>query len=290
MLKNVDVLLYDIQDVGARFYTYISTMGLCMEASAEEGIEFVVLDRPNPLGGLLTEGPVLPDSLRSFVGMFPIPVVYGLTCGELASLVNEQGWLAHKVKARLTVIPMVGWTRSMRWRDTGLTWLPPSPNIRTPEAALIYPGTCLLEATNISEGRGTDAPFRIIGAPFLRNDELGSTITECGIKGLTCRDTSFIPLSSKFEGQLCHGAVIRIVDADLFHPLTFGLTLLGVLHAHAPEYLTVNLRSLSRRLGDPGAYELIVNGTPASLVADRWREPLNRFRSVARGAWLYPEE
>ncbi len=290
MLKNVDVLLYDIQDVGARFYTYISTMGLCMEAAAEQGIEFVVLDRPDPLGGLLTEGPVLPDSLRSFVGMFPVPVVYGLTCGELATLVNEQGWLAHNVKARLTVIPMEGWTRSMRWRDTGLTWLPPSPNIRTPEAALIYPGTCLLEATNVSEGRGTDAPFRIIGAPFLRNNELGSTIAECGIKGLTCRDTSFTPVSSKFEGQLCHGAVIRIDDSDLFHPVMFGLTLLRVLHAHAPEYFTVNLRSLSRRLGDPEAYELIVKGTPASSVADRWRESLNRFRSVARAAWRYPEE
>ena len=290
MLKNVDLLLYDIQDVGARFYTYISTMGLCMEAAAEQGIEFVVLDRPNPLGGLQTEGPVLPDSLRSFVGAFPVPVVYGLTIGELATLVNEQGWLAQKSKARLTVVPIDGWTRKMRWRDTGLPWVPPSPNIRTPEAALIYPGTCFLEATNLSEGRGTDAPFQIIGGPFLRRDGLASALAQSGIKGMTFRDTSFTPVSSKFEGQLCHGVVIQVQDPDLFNPLLFGLTLLEVLYARAPEYLSVNMRSLSRRLGDSGAYDLIAKGTPVTTVAERWNEPLARFKSVARKYWRYPEQ
>lgn len=178
----------------------------------------------------------------------------------------------------------------MRWRDTGISWVPPSPNIRTPEAALIYPGTCLLEATNLSEGRGTDAPFQIIGGPFLRRDGLASALAQAGIKGLAFRDTSFTPVSSKFEGQLCHGAVIQIVDPDLFSPVMFGLTLFEVFHAPAPEYLTVNLRSFSRRLGDPEAYELIGEGTPVNAIADRWNEPLNRFKSLARQYWRYPEQ
>ncbi|MEK9136788.1 MAG: DUF1343 domain-containing protein, partial [Bacteroidota bacterium] len=143
MLRDVDVLVYDIQDVGARFYTYISTMGLCMKAAIESGIPFIVLDRPNPLGGLKVEGPILEDSLKSFVGMYPIPLVYGLTCGELAMMINGEGWLATSAKADLTVVRMEGWTRSMLWDDTGLSWIRPSPNIPTPVTALVYPGTCL---------------------------------------------------------------------------------------------------------------------------------------------------
>jgi len=289
MLSNVDVLLYDIQDVGARFYTYISTMGLCLEAAAEKGIDFVVLDRPNPLGGILTDGPVLPDSLRSFVGMYPIPVVYGLTIGELAALVNDQGWLAHGAKARLTVVPVEGWTRSMRWRDTGLPWVPPSPNIRTPEAALIYPATCLIEATNLSEGRGTDAPFQLVGARFLRPDGLASALSNSGSSGLRFRDTSFTPVSSKFKGELCHGALLQIDDPDAFRPVSFGLTLLKVIQGAAPDSLVVNLRGLSRRLGDPEAYALLLKGVPVTSVSGRWNEPLIRFKTLALRYRRYPE-
>lgn len=158
MLANVDMLVYDIQDVGVRFYTYISTMGLCMAAAAEKGIPFIVLDRPNPLGGEKVDGPILDDSLKSFVGMYPIPIVYGLTCGELAKMINAEGWFATKesgllnrLKCNLTVITMEGWKRKMPWGDTGLEWVPPSPNIKSAQTALVYPMTCLIEATNISE-------------------------------------------------------------------------------------------------------------------------------------------
>jgi uncharacterized protein YbbC (DUF1343 family) len=289
MLKDVDVLVYDIQDVGARFYTYISTMALCMEAAAEKGIDFIVLDRPNPLGGMLVDGPVLPDSLRSFVGRFPVPVVYGLTIGELATMVNEEGWNAHGVKATLTVIPVEGWARRMRWKDTGLPWIPPSPNLRTPEAALIYPGTCLVEATNVSEGRGTGVPFQFIGAPFLQSDRLRTLCNASGVPGVNVRDTSMTPDASKFKGRLCHGVLLLPEAPDALLPVEYGLALLQSLRNADPDSLSVNARGLAIRLGDPDALALLSTGTPVARIADRWNEPLKRFKILSGKYRRYPE-
>ena len=166
-LKGLDILIFDIQDVGARFYTYESTMSLAMEAAAEKRIPFIVLDRPNPIDGEHMSGFVLDDSLRSFVGLHRIPIRHGMTIGELATLVNSEGWLANGVKANLIVVKTEGWSRHQWYDQTGLRWINPSPNMKSLATATVYPGTCLFEGTNLSEGRGTDHPFEQIGAPFV---------------------------------------------------------------------------------------------------------------------------
>jgi uncharacterized protein YbbC (DUF1343 family) len=290
MLTNVDLLLFDIQDVGARFYTYLSTLGLCMEAAAEKGIPFVVLDRPNPLGGILTDGPVMPDSLRSFVGMFPVPVIYGLTIGELAAMADGEGWLAGGVRANLTVVPMEGWTRTMLWRDTGLPWVPPSPNIRRPETVLVYPATCYLEATNISEGRGTEDPFCIIGAPFIDGRELAGVLSSGGLHGLRVRDVRFTPASSKFRGVDCSGVSMEFIMSDSLRPVRIGVDILCTLKKKYPDSLAVNRRGLSRLLGDPEAFDLIAGGKSPAFIAGRWETARKAFAARASKYFIYPRK
>jgi uncharacterized protein YbbC (DUF1343 family) len=255
MLKGVDLLLYDIQDVGARFYTYVSTMALCMEAAAEEKIPFIVLDRPNPLGGERLDGPVLEDSLRSFVGIAPLPIVYGLTCGELARLLNGEHLLGGGVQAELTVVPMEGWDRSMLWSGTKLDWIPPSPNLRTAESALAYPGTCLVEATNVSEGRGTEKPFLTLGAPFVNGSELAEALEAEHLPGVAFQATSFVPSASKHAGKTCGGVVISIIDDADFSPVKTGLTILVTLQRLYPREFRVQKRSFERLYGSRGVYE-----------------------------------
>jgi uncharacterized protein YbbC (DUF1343 family) len=288
MLANVDILLFDIQDVGARFYTYLSTMGLCMEAAAEKGIPFVVLDRPNPLGGRLTDGPVLPDSLRSFVGMFPLPVIYGLTIGELAAMANGEAWLAGGLRVDLTVIPMEGWTRGMLWEDTGLPWVPPSPNIRRPETALVYPATCYMEATNISEGRGTEDPFHIIGAPFIDGREFALVLSAEGLTGLRVREVRFTPASSKYRGVGCSGVRMEFMMSDSLRPVSVGIHIISILERTYGDSLTVNRRGLSRLLGDPEALDLIAAGKSPAFVAARWEPALRAYRDRASKYLIYP--
>jgi uncharacterized protein YbbC (DUF1343 family) len=180
MLRGIDVLVFDIQDIGARFYTYISTMSLAMEAAAENGKRFVVLDRPNLINGSCVEGNVLDAAMASFVGMHPVPVRHGMTAGELATMFNERGWLAGRVRADLVVIPMEGWRRAMWYDRTGLRFIKPSPNMPDLETAAVYPGLCLLEGTNVSEGRGTDRPFRQFGAPWIDSQDLTRRIKSAG--------------------------------------------------------------------------------------------------------------
>lgn len=290
MMKNVDVLVYDIQDVGARFYTYLSTMGLCMEAAAAKGIPFVVLDRPDPLGGILTDGPVLPDSLRSFVGMFPVPVIYGLTVGELAAMANGEGWLAGGVHADLTVVPMQGWKRNMLWEDTGLPWVPPSPNIRSPQSALVYPATCYLEATNISEGRGTQDPFQTIGAPFIDGGKLASLISVLHLPGVTAAESRFTPGSSKFKGSACSGIRLDFTMGDSLRPVLVGLHILSILASEDRDSLIVNGRGLSRLLGDPGALDLLRSGADPAFIAGRWEAARRDFTSKSSAYYIYPLE
>ena len=287
MIDRVDVLVYDIQDVGARFYTYLSTMGLCMEAAAERGLPFIVLDRPDPLGGDIVDGPVLPDSLRSFVGSFPIPVVYGLTPGELAAMANGEGWLSRGVRAELTVVRMEGWTRHMRWGEAGLSWVPPSPNIRRPETQWIYPATCYLEATNVSEGRGTGDPFFTIGAPFVPAGELSRLLRAAGLRGIT--DTIFTPHESKYMGVSCNGVHLSVVPGDSLRPVRAGVEILSALVRCCGDSITINPRGLSRLLGDPYALDLIRQGKTAGEIASRWEEDVRLFRKRASGYMIYPE-
>ena len=273
MLQHVDLLIYDIQDVGARFYTYISTLKLCMDAAAEHHIPFVVLDRPNPLGDRC-DGPLLDDSMRSFVGSGPLPVVYGMTCGELATFMNGAGWLEGGHKVDLTVIWMDGWHRRMLWQETGLPWLAPSPNIPTPETAEMYPSTCFLEATNVSEGRGTPTPFFVLGAPFLDADRLSNALNARALPGVRFAPETFTPVSSKHKGVVCAGVRIALTDRGLFKPVQTGLAILAELILQRPDSVALNGRWLGKLLGKGDvALFLKEGGDPATLepawVAER---------------------
>ncbi|MCS7082266.1 MAG: DUF1343 domain-containing protein [Bacteroidetes bacterium] len=243
MLRDVEVLLYDIQDVGARFYTYISTMGLAMQAAAQAGIPFVVLDRPNPLGTLV-EGPILDTArVRSFVGLYPIPIVYGLTAGELARMIQAEGWLPGLEQLDLRVIPVSNWRRSRTWPDWGRRWVPPSPNIPDWETALLYPGTCLVEGTTVSEGRGTRAPFRLIGAPWVDGLALARALNRLNLPGVRFQDTAFTPVDvpgmavdPKHKGRRCYGVYITLTEEarrkpEILQPVRLGLELVRLLYA-----------------------------------------------------------
>ncbi|MBN1845702.1 MAG: DUF1343 domain-containing protein, partial [Sedimentisphaerales bacterium] len=223
MLEDVDVLVFDMQDVGARYYTYISTLTLALEAAAEQGKPFVVLDRPNPLNGVAVEGNILDRQFASFVGMHPIPERHGMTVGELAKMINGEGWLTGHVRADLRVVVAAGWKRTMWFDQTGLTFVPPSPNIKELDAAVIYPGTCLLEGTNVSEGRGTERPFLQFGAPWLNAGELRIALQRMNLPGVEFQPAHFTPLDSKYKDQPCQGIRIQITDRQVLNAFRAGL-------------------------------------------------------------------
>ncbi len=217
MLKDIDVLIYDIQDIGSRFYTFESTLFLGMEAAAEQKIKYIVLDRPNPITGLKVEGAVIDDSLKSFVGLHKIPIAHGMTIGELAKLANGEGWLKNRVKADLTVIPMKGWKRNMWYDETGIPWIKPSPNMTNINTAALYPGLCFIEGTPLSEGRGTANPFEIIGAPFIDKDKFAKELNNCKLKGVEFEGIEFTPVDiakvtvdPKFDSVKCNGIFIHL--------------------------------------------------------------------------------
>jgi uncharacterized protein YbbC (DUF1343 family) len=288
MLQGVDILVYDIQDVGARFYTYISTMKLSMEAAAEAHIPFLVLDRPNPLGGIRVDGPIIDDSLRSFVGIVPLPVVYGLTCGELAQMINGEGWLANGIHADLRVIQMEGWRRDMLWEDTQLPWIPPSPNITTPGAAFVYPASCFLEGTNISEGRGTATPFQMIGAPFVDSGRLWASMAGLNLPGVRFSPCTFMPASSKHAGKECHGITIEVTDGRLIDPLLVGLNLVGSLVRLEPDSLTFRDQWFNRLMGQVRVLQLLKQGGEPERIRQEWGSGLKHFHQISSKYHLYP--
>lgn len=286
MLDSVDVLLYHLQDVGVRFYTYITTMGLAMEAAAEQGIPFVVLDRPNPLGGLRVEGPIVEDSLRSFVGWYPIPIVYGLTCGELALMIVGEKWL-EVTATELHVIPMQGWERRMLWADTGLNWLPPSPNIPTDSTVLLYPATCFMEATNISEGRGTSHPFQLIGAPFFDAEKMKDALRGVLLPGVGVFPASFTPTTSKHQGKQCFGLRLTVRDPDTYRAVETGLTILHTLIGVYPDELRVDSSALARLLGSGNVVRhLLIQATPGDLQ-EGLDSGVEQFVARSKMYWLY---
>jgi len=238
MLEGVDILIFDIQDIGARFYTYISTMGYCMEAAAEQGMPIWVLDRPNPIGGRMA-GPVLEMENQSFVGMYPIPLQHGMTVGELAMMIRGENWMEGDLsELDLTVIPVKNYSKNEFYGD----WPAPSPNIPNLETALVYPGTCLLEAVNLSEGRGTDAPFLTIGAPWLDHAELLKRLQALGLRGVELDTVSFVTrdipgkaMDPKFEGELSRGLKIHVTDAAEFEAVPLGLYILLISRDLHPE-------------------------------------------------------
>jgi uncharacterized protein YbbC (DUF1343 family) len=219
MLQNIDAVIIDIQDIGARYYTFIWTLYLCMRACEKHGVHVVVLDRPNPINGLTIEGPVLDSDYRSFVGMHPIRVRHGRTIGELALQFRNEAFL----NCRLSILPMKNWERAMWFDETGLLWVMPSPNMPTLEAATVYPGMCLLEGTNISEGRGTTRPFEIFGAPFIEAEQLCRELNNSKLPGVFFREAYFQPTFHKFAGRLCGGAQLHVVDRNSFRSFATGV-------------------------------------------------------------------
>ena len=225
MLVNLNALVIDLQDVGARYYTFIWTMYLAMRACEKAGLPVIVLDRPNPINGLTTEGPLLDPAYRSFVGLHPLPVRHGKTIGELAQLFRDEAF----PRIKLTVLPMKGWDRAMWFDETGLPWVMPSPNMPTLDTATVYPGMCLLEGTNISEGRGTTRPFEIFGAPFLDAEVLVRELNQLKVPGAHFRENWFQPTFQKFAGEVCGGAQLHVTDRDLFSPFSTGIEIIRTI-------------------------------------------------------------
>jgi uncharacterized protein YbbC (DUF1343 family) len=222
MLNGLDVLLVDLQDIGARYYTFIWTLYLCMRACEKAGVALVVLDRPNPITGVITEGPVLDPGYKSFVGLHPIQVRHGKTIGELAQQFRDEAF----PNCQLSILPMRNWERAMWFDESGLPWVMPSPNIPALDTAIVYPGMCLLEGTNISEGRGTTRPFEIFGAPFIETEMLCRELNNLRLPGVFFRETYFQPTFHKFAGELCGGAQLHVHDRETFPPFQTGVEII----------------------------------------------------------------
>ena len=296
MLEGLDVLLVDLQDVGARYYTFIWTMLLCLEAAWEKGIAVVIPDRPNPLGGSLVEGPTLMDGFQSFVGLHTVPVRHGLTMGEMAKLLVAEKYPG----LELHVLPMEGWNRGMLWEGTGLPWVLPSPNMPTPDTARVYPGMCLLEACTASEGRGTTRPFEIFGAPWIDAARLKIDLDSLDLPGVAFREQGFQPTFHKGVGRLCGGVQIHVTDSVSFCPVLTGFSALWALRRQGALAGPVPIDPLHPE-GLPDSfgwkappYEYEATKLPIDILAggSRWRELLEAGNSPWQMAanWIEDEE
>jgi uncharacterized protein YbbC (DUF1343 family) len=280
-LRDLDALIFDIQDVGARFYTYATTMAYCLEETARAGIPFYVLDRPNPIGGLNVEGPLLDADKTSFIGYMPLPVRHGMTLGELARYVNAE----KKLGAALHVIPMEGWRRSFYFDDTGLLWVNPSPNMRSLAAAVLYPGVCLLEATNVSVGRGTDTPFEVMGAPWIEPRRLAAELKAEPLPGISFVPIYFTPTTSTNKNQQCGGVSLMVTDRGRFNSVLAGLTFISVLFRLYPGNFEAD--KTIRLLGNQQALdELKKGGRPADIL-QRAQARMRDFLAGRQKALIY---
>ena len=288
VLNKLDLLLYDIQDLGVRFYTYISTLFHVLEAVSEVDKEIFVLDRPNPLTGIYVEGPLLDLRFRSFIGIWKIPIRYGMTIGELALLFNDEADL----NANLTVIKMRGWKRDMWYDETGLPWVPPSPNIPTLDSAILYPGTCLLEGTNISEGRGTTKPFELIGAPWIDEDKLTDTLRSHNLKGVIFRPAVFIPMYSKYSREVCRGVQIHIVNRDVIESVKIGLYIIrDVMELYPDKFKWRRIRGgkyhFDLLVGTDYVRRAIEEGRDVDGILDELKSDLLKFKTMSKKYFIY---
>ncbi len=292
MLTGLDALVVDLQDVGARYYTFVWTMALAMRACAQAGVPVIVLDRPNPLGGEHLEGNLPDPRFASFVGLYPLPARHGMTIAELAAYLNE----THALGCDLTLVPMQGWRRAMRWEDTGLPWVPPSPNMPTPDTARVYPGGCLIEGTNLSEGRGTTRPFEYCGAPFLDGSALARALGRRLLPGLRFRPIAFEPTFHKWKGRRCGGVQVHVTDAERFRPFATYLALIVEARRQAPRHfrwrrppyeLERRWRPIDLLCGGDGIRRAIERGVPLARIEATWRPALARFARARRPYLLY---
>jgi uncharacterized protein YbbC (DUF1343 family) len=289
---KIDVLLVDLQDVGTRVYTYGTTLARVMAAAAQVGVKVVVLDRPNPIGGVQVEGNMLRPEWASFVGPYPLPMRHGLSLGELARYYNA----TQNLGCDLAVIPARGWRRGNYFDSTGLPWIMPSPNLPTLEGAIVYPGQVLLEGTNLSEGRGTTRPFELFGAPFLKPRHILHELKDIPLPGVVLREVGFEPTFHKWAGELCHGFQLHVTERRVFKPYFTTLALLLVMRRLYPEhfawrqppyeYETERL-PIDLLTGDAGIRQGIDAGRPLSDLEAAWQPELMGYLMASREFWLY---
>ena len=291
-IGGLDVLVIDLQDVGSRIYTFVYTMANCLRASKKHGVPVIVTDRPNPIGGEKIGGPMLVAGFESFVGQFPIPLRHGMTIGELATFFND----AFGIGADLTVVQMEHWHRRMHWDDTGLAWVMPSPNIPTPETAVVYPGTVLFEGTNVSEGRGTTRPFELIGAPWVDPEALAEELAAHRLPGVHFRPAVFEPTFQKHAKAACGGCQIHVLDQSAFRAVETAVALLAGIRSQGPsqfawrqppyEYEHEKL-AIDILAGSDQLRQQIEAGMPARAIADSWRADLERFGETRTPYLMY---
>jgi len=293
-LESVNLLLFDIQDIGARFYTFISTMYYAIQTSAENNIPIIVLDRPNPINGINVEGPVLDPKFKSFVGIAEIPLRHGMTVGELAQFFNRPDILRTDEKANLTVVKMKWWDRNFYFDDCELPWTKPSPNMPNLETAIVYPGQCLLEGTNISEGRGTNSPFLQIGSPFIIPDEVISELNLIGIIGCRIEKTIFTPVEipnmskyPKYKNQKCYGLKICSIDKSSFDPIDFSLNLIYVFNKLYPEKFSFNEGRIDKLWGSENLRLAITKGETPKEIKLKYQKKLDEFIKIRKQYLLY---
>lgn len=290
VLASLTHLVVDLPDVGARFYTYVSTLIHVLHTAAGVDIPVIVLDRPNPIGGRHVEGPLLDPAYASFVGMAPVPVRHGMTVGELALLAND----VLSIHASLTIIPLSGWRRVLWFDDTGRTWVPPSPNMARPQTAMVYPGTCLVEGTNLSEGRGTPYPFEVVGAPWLDGYALAERLNALELPGVHFRPTSFTPCAGKHTGDVCQGVHVHVVDREGFQPVRTGIHILAAARVQAPARFAFLPPTTGAEhphfdllMGNGNVRPALEQGVPAVEIAAAWMSEEEYFRQQRAAYLLY---
>lgn len=290
MLADIDVILFDMQDVGVRFYTYLSTLYYVLRGAAKTGKPVIVLDRPNPLNGCKIAGPMIEPGFESFIGIASMPVRHGMTMGELARYFNSN----FDFKADLTVIAMEGWQRRMWFDETGLPWVPLSPGMPQLSTAIVYAGMCFLEGTNLSEGRGTALPFEIAGAPWLDGYRLAQELNSLELPGVRFRPVHFIPSSSKHAGQPCQGVQVHVTNRETFDPILAGLHLIGACQRQAPDEFQFLESSweggkphFDLLAGTDSLRQGLLAGEPVEDLVQTWSENLDRFQQVLQSVALY---
>ena len=292
MLIGLDALVIDLQDVGARIYTFVYTMANCLRAAARHGVPVVVCDRPNPIGGKAVEGPMLAPGYESFVGLFPIPMRHGMTIGELARLFNER----FGIGAELEVVPLEGWHREMYWDDTRLPWVMPSPNMPTLDTAVVYPGGVLFEGTQLSEGRGTTRPFELLGAPWIDAEPFAARLNALKIPGAHFRPVVFEPTFHKHARLACGGVQIHVTDRRTFRPVLAGVAVMGEFHRSAPDrfawrqppYEYVHDRMpIDILAGSDRLRQAIEADVPARDIAEEWEAGTEEFAALRKAYLLY---
>ncbi len=285
-LQDLDVLLFDIQDIGTRYYTYVWTMALAMEAAASQGVRFVVLDRPNPIGGELVQGNVLDPAFATFVGLYPVPMRHGLTPGELALFLNVE----HGIGVELDVVPVAGWRRDTWYDDTGLGWVAPSPNMPSVESAAHYPGTCLFEGTNLSVGRGTDRAFQQIGAPWLAHEELARRLNARRLPGVRFEPVVFTPRNpgdGRFGDRSVRGVRLHVTDRRVYDSPVAGVALLVEIQNLHPDRLTWRVSHFDRLAGTDRLREGVLAGRSVAELTAEWPTQIRAFQEAVRPYLLY---